>query len=39
MDIAGKPDNPVKSSTINDMAHSKVSKKYLHIHTKLRYPY
>jgi hypothetical protein len=29
MDATGKPDNLVKSLTINDMAHLKLLKKYL----------
>jgi hypothetical protein len=33
-DITGKPDDPAKSSTTNNMAHLKLSKKYLHTYTE-----
>jgi hypothetical protein len=37
MDTTGKPNDPVKSSTINDIVHLKLSKRYPYIHTELSY--
>jgi hypothetical protein len=39
MDTTGKPNNPVKSLTMNDTAYLKLLKKYLHMHTDLSYPH